>query len=108
FPKKYLKSQGMTKGRYNQIANYALAQSEINIGIGDKAPEVYFRQLAEQCAGGEKKYGGITDPAEMKANLKMNCLPEEMLSGNIPDYDNFLERRRKLMAIKIKAYFQTL
>jgi hypothetical protein len=33
FPKKYLKKAGMSKGRYNQIANYALTQSEINIAI---------------------------------------------------------------------------
>lgn len=29
-----------------------VAQSEINIAIGDKAPKVYFKELAEQCAGG--------------------------------------------------------
>jgi predicted Fe-S protein YdhL (DUF1289 family) len=31
-----------------------LAQSEINIVIGDKAPEICFAELAEQCAGGKK------------------------------------------------------
>ena len=36
FPKKYLKKEGMSKGRYNQIGNYALTQSEINISIGDQ------------------------------------------------------------------------
>src|SRR5207245_5709096 len=49
FPKKHLKSLGMAKGRYNQIANYAIAQSEINIAIGDKEPVVYFQELAAQC-----------------------------------------------------------
>jgi hypothetical protein len=33
-----LKKQGLSRSRYNQIANYSLAQSEINITIGDKAP----------------------------------------------------------------------
>lgn len=60
-PKKYLKKQGFTKGRYNQIANFVLAQSEINIAIGEDAPERYFQELAKQCVGGKKKYGGITD-----------------------------------------------
>jgi hypothetical protein len=41
-PAKHLKGQGLTRGRYNQIANFVLAQSEINIAIGDKPPEVYF------------------------------------------------------------------
>ena len=38
-----------------------------------QAPEKYFSELAEQCAGGKKKYGGITDAAEMRANLRMHC-----------------------------------
>jgi len=57
YPRNHLKKQGMARGRYNQIANFVLAQSEINIGIGDRAPEVYFAELADQCNGGAKKYG---------------------------------------------------
>jgi len=108
FPRNYLKGQGLNRGRYNQIANYALAQTEINIAIGDKAPAVYFKELAEQCNGGKKKYGGITDLGELKANLVDSCIPDSLLSETLQDYDSFLEQRRKLMAGKIKAYFQTL
>ncbi len=108
FPKKHLKKQGLSKGRYNQISNFVLAQSEINIAIGDKAPEKYFGELAEQCAGGRKKYGGITNLFDMKANLRMHCLPESMLSGKIPGYNDFLEERRRLMALKIKQWFEVL
>ncbi len=74
----------------------------------NKVPEFYFKQLAEQCAGGKKKYGAITNLDEMRGNLKTSCIPENMLKGNIPDYDAFLDQRRKLMASKIKSYFQTL
>jgi hypothetical protein len=108
YPKKHLKTQGLARGRYNQIANFVLAQSEINIAIGDKAPEKYFGDLAEQCAGGKKKYGGITNLADMKANLRMHCLPESLLDGEIPAYDDFLEKRRQLMALKIKQWFGAL
>lgn len=108
YPRNHLKNQGLTRGRYNQIANFVLAQSEINIAIGDKAPEVYFAELADQCNGGAKKYGGITDMAEMRANLRMSCLPETLLDGEIPDFGDFLEARRKLMAAKIKTYFEGL
>jgi hypothetical protein len=86
FPRNHLKGQGMSKGRYNQVANYALTQSEINIAIGDQAPEIYFKQLTEQCNGGPRKYGGITDLDEMKGNLAMNCIPEALLDGRL-DYD---------------------
>jgi len=108
YPKKHLKAQGLTRGRYNQIANFVLAQSEINIAIGDKPPERYFKELAEQCDGGRKKYGGITDAADLRANLRMSCLPESLLDGGSPDYDDFLEKRRKLMALKIKTWFGAL
>ena len=108
YPRNHLKNQGLARGRYNQIANFVLAQSEINIAIGDQAPEDYFKELAEQCAGGKKKYGGITDVAEMRVNLRMSCLPESLLDGQIPDYDGFLEERRKLMALKIKSWFEAL
>ena len=108
YPRNHLKGQGLNRGRYNQIANYALAQSEINIAISDKAPAVYFKELAEQCQSGKKKYVGITDLDELKINLAETCIPEAMLSASVPDYDSFLEQRRKLMAAKIKVYFQTL
>jgi hypothetical protein len=108
YPKKHLKDQGLTRGRYNQIANFVLAQSEINIAIGDKPPEKYFAHLAEQCEGGTSRYGGITKKAEMRASLKMHCIPESMLDGDIPPYDDFLEQRRQLMAAKIREWYQSL
>lgn len=108
FPKKFLKSQGLSRGRYNQIGNFVIAQSEINIAIGDKPPDKYFGELVAQCNGGNKKYGGITDLTELRANLQTHCLPETLLNGDIPDYDTFLEERRHLMALKIKQWFEVL
>lgn len=108
YPRQHLKDLNLTKGTYNQIANYVVAQSEINIAIGAKPPTKYFKELAEQCDGGAKKYGGITDKAEMAANLAMNCIPVAMLDGEIKDFGEFLEERRKLMALKIKAWFEVL
>jgi hypothetical protein len=108
YPSNHLKKQGLARGRYNQIANFVLAQSEINIAIGDKAPDQYFKELVQQCMGGKKKYGGITDLDELRANLRMSCLPDAMLDDEIPAYDEFLEERRKLMAQKIKSWFEAL
>lgn len=108
YPRNHLKKQGLTRGRYNQIANFVLAQSEINIAIGDRSPELYFAEIVEQCNGGKKKYGGITDIADLHANLRTSCLPESLLDGVIPTYDEFLEQRRKLMALKIKTWFDAL
>ena len=108
YPKKYLKDQGLPRSRYNQIANFVLAQSVINIAIGNKAPEKYFGELAEQCNGGKKKYCGITNKADLSANLRANCIPESMLNGEIPSYDDLLEKRRRLMALKIKSWYEAL
>jgi hypothetical protein len=38
----------------------------------------------------------------------MNCIPETLLDGEIPSYDDFLEQRRALMAQKIKTWFHAL
>ena len=108
YPKNHLKAQGLSAGRYNQIANLVMSQTEINIAISDKAPAVYFDQLRQQCSGGPALYGGITDLDDMKVNLKENCLPVELLDGQDFKYDEFLEMRRVLMAEKLRRWFVAL
>jgi hypothetical protein len=108
FPRNYLKKHGFSRGQYNQIANYAVTQSEINIAIGSKEPKVYFSQLQEQCSGGEKRYGNICDPVELQENFRMNCIPGGMEQMTYEDYSVFLLQRRKLMAQKIRTYFEGL
>lgn len=108
FPRNFLKKQGLSRGRYNQIANFALAQSEINIAIGDKDPTLYFQQLLEQCEGGKRRYGGITKLNELRANLVQHCIPSGVFDGLTEDYEEFLRQRRQLMAERIRAYFAEL
>jgi hypothetical protein len=108
FPRQYLKEQGLQRGQYNQIANYALAQSEINISIGARAPKIYFAELAEQCKQGKKRYGGIVSMEELKENLAAHAIPQGIFSDMADDYQAFLRERRKLMAAKIKKYFDGL
>jgi hypothetical protein len=109
YPKDYLKKKlGLQRGKYNQIANFVLAQSEINIAVGNKPPADYFAELLKQTNGGKRKYGGITDEKELRANLRAHCVPELMLDGPVPDYDTFLQQRRVLMAKKIAKWFGSL
>jgi hypothetical protein len=108
FPKNYLKKQGLNRGQYNQIANYVVAQSEINIAIGNKEPSKYMSEILDQCNGGKKKYGNIINIDDLDANLKMNCIPDDMENMNVTDYPQFLADRRDLMAQKIKTYFKKL
>ncbi len=108
FPREYLKNEKRTQGQYNQVANYAYAQAEINIKIGKKPPAVYFKEILEQCNGKELKYGDITNENELYANLDVNCIPHTIVSMDATDYEKFLKERRILMAKKIKQYYQTL
>jgi hypothetical protein len=108
FPRNHLKQNGASRSNYNQIANFVMAQSEINIAIGDKAPGVYFAELREQVNGGPKRYGGITDAAELRRNLVKNCVPTSLLDGEPMEYDAFLVQRRLLMAEKIRQWIDVL
>jgi hypothetical protein len=108
FPRDYLKKQGLNRGQYNQIANYAVAQSEINIAIGNKEPAHYMTEMLEQCNAGKKKFGNISSIEDLKVNLSMNCIPEGMDKMTATDYPLFLSQRRVLMANKIKFYFEGL
>jgi len=105
FPKDFLKKLGMTKGRYNQVANYVYLQQEVNIKIGNADPQKYISDVFKQCENGSAVYGAITDRADLEANLQLNCLPTEIEAYNADYFEEFLLTRRKLMAQKIKSYY---
>ena len=48
FPRQYLKGNGLSRGQYNQVANYTYVQSEINIKIGKKAPCDYLGYVVNE------------------------------------------------------------
>jgi hypothetical protein len=108
FPKKYLKTNLKSRGDYNQIANYVLMQQEINIAIGAKSPDAYFKEIHRQCHGGKLKYGAIDNANELEENLRAHCIPMSVFEATVEDYDDFLDQRRRLMATKIRAYYQSL
>lgn len=54
YPRQHLKDLGMSRGLYNQIANYVVAQSEINIAIGAKPPANYFKELASNATAARR------------------------------------------------------
>ena len=108
FPRGFLKKHSLTKGQYNQIANFVVAQSEINIAIGEKEPKIYLAQVQEQCNGAKKRYGNIVDNKVFRENLRMHCIPENIADLGIDDYPSLLARRRQLMAQKIKVWFEGL
>lgn len=105
FPKDYLKKNGLDRSKYNQIANYVYMQSEINIKVGNKPPKDYFDLLKTQMIENNRQVSGISTEQELLDNLKVNCVPTELMEMTIDDYQDFLALRRKLMANKMRDYY---
>ena len=109
FPKEYLKQNGITdRARYNQVANYVYLDTQINISIGKSAPSDYFAKAINQCDSKKLLIGTISDIEDFKYNLTVNCIPENIVDLKFDDYDDFLLQRRKLIAQKIKHYYNKI
>ena len=109
FPKDYLQKNGKNNRTiYNQIANFAMLQSEINIQISNKSPYDYMKEVVEQCNGANHVYGAIESMDDLKYNMEENCIPQSFIDMKIDDYEEFLKQRRILMAAKIKKYYYSL
>lgn len=108
FPKEYLKSYGFEKSRYNQEGNYAYLDTQVNKSIGKKAPHEYFSDAKKQCETGIITVGSITDWEQLCNNLAANCIPMTVFAMDYNNYDEFLTERRKMMASKIRKYYEKL
>lgn len=109
FPKKYLQNNGHNlRNDYNQIANYVMTQSEINIRIKDDAPNVYMKKVLDQIDNQDPYIGAITTKEGLEESFKQNCIPEEFVNYTVNHYFDFLHKRRYLMAQKIKEYYFSL
>lgn len=108
FPKQYLINHNYAKSQYNQDANYAYLDRPVNESIGKKAPKEYFNIALEQCKTKEALCGSIVDEQQLFNNLEMNCIPTTVLNMEDKDYPQFLEKRRLLMAQKIRKYYEGL
>ncbi|MBR4844974.1 MAG: hypothetical protein IKU98_00965, partial [Bacteroidaceae bacterium] len=110
FPRKYLQENGYDQvTQYNQVANYVVLNKSVNIAIGMKAPNVYLKEIYEACLEGkDSKYTMINDIEDYNQNCRINCIPSDMKDMDYSHYETFLTERRKLMAQKIKTYFESL
>lgn len=108
FPKKYLIEHGRQKNQYNQNANFALLDTDVNKSIGKKSPKDYFALAFKQCETGVAECGTIMDRIQLLDNLRTNCIPEAIVDWDVDNYETFLAERRLLMAQKIKNYYNHL
>ncbi|RRQ20346.1 DUF262 domain-containing protein [Guyparkeria sp. SCN-R1] len=109
FPREHLKREfGLKRSEYNQVANFVYTQQEINIAVGALPPEQYMGTVLEQCENGMPVYGGIVDRDELRDNLIENAVPTLVMDGGPLEYEDFLSERRKLMAKRLRDYYQAL
>jgi hypothetical protein len=107
FPKQYLMDNHFDKTLYNQDANYVFLDRPINISVGKKAPKDYLQEAKTRFQEYDIS-GNIADSTKFYANLEANCVPPETLNMDYTSYEDFLEKRRGLMAAKIRQYYYAL
>jgi hypothetical protein len=98
FPKDYLEAKLGIKDvrRTNQVANFALVEWSDNIDISNKAPEVYWpEQIADKRLEGNR----------LTRQEGWHALPPDWATA---EYNEFLVRRRRLIAKVIREGFQQL
>ena len=93
FPKEYLKEHGFDKSKYNHNANYVYLDTPVNKSIGKKSPKVYFGLALQQCLTKNIEIGSITDLDQLKENMKINCIPEEIINMDYNDWHSFMKNK---------------
>ncbi|MGO2069534.1 MAG: GmrSD restriction endonuclease domain-containing protein, partial [Glutamicibacter arilaitensis] len=108
-PKNYLINSGLKdRSDYNQVANYALTETSVNISINDAAPARYMGRVQQQIESKVLDLGEITDQSDLEQNLKENAVPLHLGEVDATTYFDFLRERRALMASAIKRYYELL
>jgi hypothetical protein len=108
-PKDYLQKNGYPdRADYNQVANFALTETAINISISNKPPAEYMADLDQQVRTGRLVLGEITEAEDLRRSLTENAVPQDLCSVTAASYPEFLRNRRQLMAQVIRRYFDQL
>jgi hypothetical protein len=109
FPKQYLVDHNFDKTKYNQEGNYVFLDRPVNISVGKKSPKVYLQEAKNRCLCSEDTPNGLINNVDnFYANLEANCVPVETIDMDFTSYEDFLDKRRKMMAAKIKKYYYSL
>lgn len=105
FPKNYLVKNGVEKGDYNNIANFAYLRDDINNKVSDLEPAAYMNRVKEYSG----KFGSdIRSDSQLAQNLADNAIPDTLVSATHEDFLEFMSIRRKLMSKIVKEYYDTL
>ena len=94
FPRAWLAGLGVEdKKQYNQVANFAHVEWPDNMDISDSAPFVYVKEMRSRF-----------DEATWRHMHQMHALPDGWWDM---EYEDFLDERRKLMAVIIRRGYES-
>jgi hypothetical protein len=68
----------------------------------------YFGLIQNHIQNARPQISGIATEAELLDNLRMHCIPPEIMDMELSHYPDFLAMRKKLMAAKIRNYYKNL
>lgn len=108
FPKKYLMNNGFPQKAYNQVANFVYTEQATNIKVGMLNPQDYLSKVKAQIESNTNEISTLDSLKGLNENLIANDIPGIIETASHSDYETFLENRRKLMANKLKAYYEQL
>lgn len=108
FPKNHLAENGFTPKQYNQVANFVYTEQATNIKVGKMPPNIYLTKVKDQVNQGVLDISTIDKEQDLYSNLLNNDIPTEVFNFTHLDYNSFLMARRKLMAKRIKQYYESL
>lgn len=108
-PKNYLVRSGITdRNQYNQIANFAITETPVNIAIQDSEPASYIERVDQQIQSGNLTLGEIATETELEASFAENAVPQSLRNTSAENYSHFLNERRALMSQYIRDYYFAL
>jgi len=89
FPQSVLKKNGMEASKMNDICNLAFISGNANREIRDKSPAEYFPDIIKKSS---------------EVALVKQCVPTDSRLWKIEAYEEFLEKRRELVAERLNGF----
>ena len=108
FLKKYLSKNGKTPKQYNQVANLVYTEQATNIKVGMLPPIEYTSKVLNQINNNVFDISTIDSKSGLDGNFESNDIPKMLYTATDLDYNDFLIERRRLIAIKIRNFYERL
>lgn len=96
FPQAVLKNAGRTKDEIDHGANLAFISARTNKWIANRAPSDYIPALVHESSD-----------SHMMGELRKQCIPTDSELWTVDRYDDFLLRRRELIAERLEDFLRT-